>query len=245
MLDDPISSFDSIYKNKLAYAILSFLNSKKTLILTHNTDLIKLLEHQAKQCLNLYYFNNVVGESNGFTLINSQEMSILLYIHEFLNLLREGIKTEINDERQFLISLVPFMRGFCQIRGLSEQKNSLTQLMHGYCNEKVNVSEIYEKLFSDKVLSATHKMSAQEVINWDYTKFSPLKSECYPLLAKTLRHTLTYLYLRLNVEKVLVDKYTVNTKKNDMLSNIIFASFKGNDSKKIQHRVFFMSKKLF
>ncbi|MBE4296814.1 hypothetical protein HJ012_03185 [Vibrio parahaemolyticus] len=28
-----------------------------------------------------------------------------------------------------------------------------------------------------------------------------------------------------------------------MLSNIIFASFKGNDSKKIQHRVFFMSKK--
>ncbi|MDN4719379.1 hypothetical protein QYZ43_20085 [Vibrio parahaemolyticus] len=243
VLDDPISSFDSIYKNKLAYAILSFLNSKKTLILTHNTDLIKLLEHQAKQCLNLYYFNNVVGESNGFTLINSQEMSILLYIHEFLNLLREGIKTEINDERQFLISLVPFMRGFCQIRGLSEQKNSLTQLMHGYCNEKVNVSEIYEKLFSDKVLSATHKMSAQEVINWDYTKFSPLKSECYPLLAKTLRHTLTYLYLRLNVEKVLVDKYTVNTKKNDMLSNIIFASFKGNDSKKIQHRVFFMSKK--
>jgi wobble nucleotide-excising tRNase len=34
VLDDPISSFDSIYKNKLAYAILSFLSSKKTLIPT-------------------------------------------------------------------------------------------------------------------------------------------------------------------------------------------------------------------
>ncbi|TBT47361.1 hypothetical protein D5E78_22380 [Vibrio parahaemolyticus] len=125
VLDDPISSFDSIYKNKLAYAILSFLFSKKTLILTHNTDLIKLLEHQAKQCLNLYYFNNIEGESNGFTPINQQEMSILLYIHEFLNLLRGDIKDEIDDEKQFLISLVPFMRGFCQILGLNEEKKQI------------------------------------------------------------------------------------------------------------------------
>jgi ABC-type Mn2+/Zn2+ transport system ATPase subunit len=243
VLDDPISSFDSIYKNKLAYAILSFLSSKKTLVLTHNTDLIKLLEHQAKQCLNLYYFNNVLGESNGFTPINPQEMSILLYIHEFLNLLREDIKTEIDDEKQFLISLVPFMRGFCQIRGLVEEKNKLTQLMHGYCDEMINVTEIYEKLFSDRVLGNVHKISAKEVVGWDYTKFSPLKSESYPLLSKTLRHTLTYLYLRLNVEKVLVDTYAINTNKHDMLSSIIFASFKGNEREKIQHRVFFMSKK--
>ena len=243
VLDDPISSFDSIYKNKLAYAILSFLSSKKTLVLTHNTDLIKLLEHQEKQCLNLYYFNNVVGESNGFTPITSQEMSILLYIYEFLNLLREGIKTEIDDEKHFLISLVPFMRGFCQIRGLVEEKNKLTQLMHGYCDEMINVTDIYQKLFSDRVLSAVHQVSAKEVVGWDYMKFSPLKSGSYPLLSKTLRHTLTYLYLRLNVEKVLVETYAINTKKHDMLSNIIFASFKGSEREKIQHRVFFMSKK--
>lgn len=243
VLDDPISSFDSIYKNKLAYAILSFLSSKKTLVLTHNTDLIKLLEHQEKQCLNLYYFNNIVGESNGFTPINPQEVSILLYIHEFLNLLREDIKTEIDDEKQFLISLVPFMRGFCQIRGLVEEKNKLTQLMHGYCDETINVTEIYETLFSDRVLGTVHQVSAKDVVSWDYTKFRPLKSGSYPLLSKTLRHTLTYLYLRLNVEKVLVDTYTINTNKHDMLSNIIFASFKGNEREKIQHRVFFMSKK--
>ncbi|EGR0623567.1 TPA: hypothetical protein ACN33E_000759 [Vibrio parahaemolyticus] len=243
VLDDPISSFDSIYKNKLAYAILSFLFSKKTLILTHNTDLIKLLEHQAKQCLNLYYFNNIEGESNGFTPINQQEMSILLYIHEFLNLLRGDIKDEIDDEKQFLISLVPFMRGFCQILGLNEEKNKLNQLMHGYCDEIINVTEIYEKLFSDRVLSAVYNVSAKDIISWDYTKFNPLKNEAYPLLSKTLRHTLTYLYLRLNVEKVLVDTYNINTKKHDMLSNIIFASFKGSEREKIQHRVFFMSKK--
>ncbi|WP_232598037.1 AAA family ATPase [Photobacterium carnosum] len=243
VLDDPISSFDSIYKNKLAYAILSFLGSKKTLILTHNTDLIKLLEHQEKKCLNLYYFNNVVGENNGFTLINQKEMSILLYIYEFLNLLREDIKSEIDDEKQFLISITPFMRGFCQIRGLDEEKNKLTQLMHGYCEQKINITEIYEKLFSNTVLSGNHQVSAKEIVDWDYMKFSPLKNKTYPLLAKTLRHTLTYLYLRLNVEKVLVETYKINTKKHDMLSNIIFASFKGNEHKKVQHRVFFMSKK--
>ncbi|ENB2044979.1 MULTISPECIES: ATP-binding cassette domain-containing protein [Vibrio harveyi group] len=243
VLDDPISSFDSIYKNKLAYAILSFLFSKKTLILTHNTDLIKLLEHQAKQCLNLYYFNNIDGESNGFTPINQREMSILLYIHEFLNLLREGIKGEIADEKQFLVSLVPFMRGFCQIRGLVEEKNKLTQLMHGYCDESIDVTDIYEKLFSDRVVSATYKVSARDIVDWEHSQFNPLKSDAYPLLSKTLRHTLTYLYLRLNVEKVLVDKFDINTKKHDMLSSIIFESFKGNEREKIQNRVFFMSKK--
>lgn len=243
VLDDPISSFDSIYKNKLAYAILSFLSSKKTLILTHNTDLIKLLEHQIKQCLNLYYFNNVVGESNGFTPINAQEMSILLYIHEFLNLLRGDIKSEIDNEEHFIASLIPFMRGFCQIIGSADEKNKLTQLMHGYCDDEVNVTEIYKRLFSDNTLNSTHQLSANQIVGWDYKEFSPLKSEKYPLLAKTLRHTLTYLYLRLNVEKALVDKYHINTKKHDMLSNIISASFKGNDIDKVKHRVFFMSKK--
>ena len=243
VLDDPISSFDSIYKNKLAYAILSFLGSKKTLILTHNTDLIKLLEHQSKRCLNLYFFNNIEGESNGFTPVNQQEISILLYIHEFLNLLRGGIKVEVDDEKQFLVSLVPFMRGFCQVRGLDAEKSKLTKLMHGYCEDTINVTEIYEKLFSNKVLSAVHQVSAKDIVNWDHTTFTPLKPGAYPLLAKTLRHTLTYLYLRLNVEKVLVDKYNINTRKHDMLSSIIFSSFKGSELEKVQHRVFFMSKK--
>jgi hypothetical protein len=92
-------------------------------------------------------------------------MSILLYIHEFLRVLREDIKSEIEDEKQFLISLVPFMRGLCQIIGLPEEKNKLTQLMHGYCDEKVNVKDIYEKLFSNNVLTRDHELSAKDVIS--------------------------------------------------------------------------------
>ncbi|MCX0441636.1 hypothetical protein, partial [Aeromonas veronii] len=111
VLDDPISSFDSIYKNKLAYAIISFLRGKKSVILTHNTDLIKLLEHQQQQSINLYYFNNIEGENNGFIPVNRDELKILLYIHELLDLLRDGIKNEVLDKKQFLISIAPFMRG--------------------------------------------------------------------------------------------------------------------------------------
>ena len=57
VLDDPISSFDSIYKNKIAYAIIKFLEVKKQIILTHNTDLIRLLECQFQNSFNLYLFH--------------------------------------------------------------------------------------------------------------------------------------------------------------------------------------------
>lgn len=245
VLDDPISSFDSIYKNKLAYAILSFLAEKKTLILTHNTDLIKLLEHQKKECFNLYYFNNVVDENNGFIPVNNNEVKILLYIHEFLELLRHDIKEEIVDEREFLISVIPFMRGFCQILGRKEDKNKLTNVMHGYSEIKENITEIYESLFSDKVLSDTHNISASDIINMDSDKFKPIKSDKYPLLAKSLRHTMNYLFLRLSVENHLVNKFKVNTKKYDMLSDIILQgfSFTNDTPEKGSHRVFFMSRK--
>ncbi|MEZ9045532.1 hypothetical protein AB6D99_10325 [Vibrio cyclitrophicus] len=243
VLDDPISSFDSIYKNKLAYAIMSFLSDKKALILTHNTDLIKLLEHQRQNCLNLYYFNNVVGESNGFTPINSNEIKILLYIHQFLELLRCDIKNEIDNERDFAISIVPFMRGYCQILGLKEEKDKLTKIMHGYLNERINITDIYEKLFSDKVLTLAHVVSANDIIKLDSDKFSPLKDTQYPLLSKALRHTENYLYLRMKVEDKLVRKFKVNTKNHYMLTQIITNAFKGNKGDNQMHRVFFMSRK--
>lgn len=40
VLDDPISSFDSIYKNKIIYSIVKSLEGKSRIILTHNTDMI-------------------------------------------------------------------------------------------------------------------------------------------------------------------------------------------------------------
>lgn len=66
VLDDPISSFDSVYKNKIVFCIIKFLENKKQIILTHNTDLIRLLNVQLKDCFNLYILNNVDGGRNGF-----------------------------------------------------------------------------------------------------------------------------------------------------------------------------------
>ncbi|EPM5498489.1 ATP-binding cassette domain-containing protein [Vibrio fluvialis] len=248
VLDDPISSFDSIYKNKLAYAIISFLRGKKVIILSHNTDLIKLLEHQQPECINLYYFNNVQDEQNGFISVNRNELKILLYIHEFLDLLRNGIVNEIVDKRHFLISMAPFMRGYCQIVGMKNEKNELTKLMHGYNKDKVNLTKIYRDLFGDNngdFFDFDCLVSAVDIINMDSNTFKPIKDDSYPLLSKSLRHTMNYLFLRLNVEKRLVDKFGVNTNKKELLSQIILDSFpfKNDTPDKRAHRVFFMSRK--
>jgi ABC-type lipoprotein export system ATPase subunit len=85
VLDDPISSFDSIYKNKIAFSIIKLLEGKNQIVLTHNTELIKLLEHQFKQCFNLYIFNNTPEEENGFLYINRDEQDILLHLNRFHN----------------------------------------------------------------------------------------------------------------------------------------------------------------
>ena len=57
VIDDPVSSFDSIYKNKVVYAIVRILHHKKRIVLTHNTDLIRLLDGQYKHCFKLYLLN--------------------------------------------------------------------------------------------------------------------------------------------------------------------------------------------
>jgi ABC-type Mn2+/Zn2+ transport system ATPase subunit len=248
ILDDPISSFDSIYKNKIAYAILKFLDSKKSIILTHNTDLIKLLEHQEQKKFNLYYFNNSSGESNGFIYTNENELEILIYIHKFLKLLRDKIQYEIIDEKLFLISILPFMRGYCYIIDDKQSKDELTKLMHGYQTTTINITEIYKKLFSNAVIKNDYIISAQDIVNLDINLIGDdiIKNCNYPLLSKTLNHTLTYLYLRLNVEKKLVDKFAINiNKKCYMLNHIIFKAFSHSDTSpdNIKNRVFFLSKK--
>lgn len=246
ILDDPISSFDSIYKNKIAYSILQILDSKKTIILTHNTDLIKLLEHQRKNCFNLYFLNNTNGEENGFIFINQHEQKIILYLHEFINLLRGDIKQYIINERAFLIAIVPFMRGYCQIIGNTTLKNELTKLMHGYNNNIVNIASIYNDLFETDVIENDYNISAMDVISYDVDGVETiLKVDRFPLLNKTLMHTLTYLFLRLSVEKKLVDKFSINTNRYDMLTNIITASFPrtSNNLSDTENRVFFLSKK--
>jgi ABC-type lipoprotein export system ATPase subunit len=246
ILDDPISSFDSIYKNKIAYSILRILDSKKTIVLTHNTDLISLLEHQRKNCFNLYFLNNTHGEENGFIFINQHEQKIILYLHEFINLLRGDIKQYIVNESAFLIAIVPFMRGYCQIIGNTTLKDELTKLMHGYNNNIVNIASIYNDLFETDVIENDYNISAMDIILYDVNSAETiLKIDRFPLLNKTLMHTLTYLFLRLSVEKKLVDKFSINTNKFDMLTSIIAASFPRdqNDLSATENRVFFLSRK--
>ena len=69
VLDDPISSFDSVYKNKIAFCIIKFLEGKKQIVLTHNTDLIRLLDVQVNNCFNLYILNNVEQGQTAFLSI--------------------------------------------------------------------------------------------------------------------------------------------------------------------------------
>ncbi len=243
VLDDPISSFDSIYKNKIAYAILKLLSEKNTIILTHNTDLIKLLEHQRQNCFKLYYLNNTLGEENGFIFVNENEAQILLYVPKFLELLRGPIKSEIVDELTFLISITPFLRGCAQIFNMQEEKDLLTKVMHGYQDEKVNLSQVYQKVIGDGIIETDHEVSAEDITKLSCDNPISIKRDNYPLLHKTLAHTFTYLFLRLNTEKILVSKFRINTKKYDMLSNIITKAFQNGDENSVNNRVFFLSRK--
>ena len=243
VLDDPISSFDSIYKNKIAYAIIKFLTGKQKIILTHNTDLIRLLEHQFKDCFNLFLLNNTEGETNGFIRISKDEQKLLLYLHKLINFFRETVKQEIVDERCFLISVIPFMRGYAQITNEIGLKNKLTNLMHGYNTDVENLTEIYRDVFKTEIITTEYRVSAEEISNMRVDGLEILSNEHYPLLNKTLIHTLTYLYLRLNVEKKLVQTYSVNTNRHQMLNAIINQSFGNSEQEDIERRVFLLSRK--
>ncbi|WP_198166088.1 AAA family ATPase [Sporosarcina ureae] len=245
VLDDPISSFDSIFKNKITFAIIKFLEGKRQIILTHNTELIKLLEHQKQNCFNLYLFNNTLNEENGFITVNKKEQEILLYLDKLLDLFRSEIFKEIENEKYFLISMIPFMRGYAQITSQKSEKDKLTMLMHGYQDERVNITDIYNELFgTHEKITNSYEVSAQDIIGLQLENIGILKAESqYPLLNKTLKHTLVYLYLRLNVENTLVNTFSINTKTFDILGKIIFKSFSNNTPEDKENRIFLASKK--
>lgn len=243
VLDDPISSFDSIYKNKLAFVIIKFLESKKTIILTHNLDMVRLMEVQKNNCFILYLFNNTENETNGFVRVNENEQEILLYINELLDLFRDKILQEVIDHELFLVSVIPFMRGYAQMIGDKDNKNKLTKLMHGYENEAIEVSSIYNELFlkDNSAKMPNLSISVEEVLNINLDNIEILKTDNYPLLDKTLRHSLMYLFLRLQVEKVLVEKFKIDYNKHQHLGDIIWQSFKNKED--LNNRVYLMSRK--
>lgn len=175
--------------------------------------------------------------------VNAKETKILIYLHELTNLLRNDIRNQIIDERNFLIAISPFMRGYCQITGNIAEKKQLTDIMHGYKTEKINLTRIYNKLFPNNIIQGTHEISAQDIIQLNPDNIKIIKSDDYPLLSKTLNHTFNYLYLRLITEKTIADKFQINTNKAQMLTQIIDKAFKHSDPSQTSNRVFFLSRK--
>ena len=250
ILDDPISSFDSIYKNKIAYAIVKMLHNKKRIILTHNIDLLRLLDGQFKKCFRLYLFNNTQGEENGFISLSSDERDMLINLDELLNTFRGKIFKHIRNTELFLISLIPFMRGYSTIINDMTIKEQLTQLMHGYKKDIVDIAKCYINLFGNKddIIPDSCLVSVNDILSKSFDEQEVVNKEKYPLLNRTLIHSFTYLFLRLLIEKKLVSKYNIDTESRGgakQLGQIISKAFPENSSNKddIKNRVFLTTKK--
>lgn len=250
ILDDPISSFDSIYKNKISYAIIKILQNKKRVILTHNVDLLRLLDGQFKKCFRLFLFNNTENEENGFIALNSDERDMLINLGELLKTFREKIYEHIKDVELFLISLIPFMRGYSTIINDNNIKENLTQLMHGYKTNTVDIAECYIKLFGNKnnIIPNNYEVNVDDILNKTVDGKEIVDKEKYPLLNRTLIHSFTYLFLRLLIEKKLVLKYNIDTESKSgarQLGQIISKAFPENskNSDDIKNRVFLTTKK--
>lgn len=247
VIDDPISSFDSIYKNKIAFLMIKIFEDKgkKILVFTHNLELPRLLMHQVKNSFNFYLLNNKEDENNGFIPVVEKEIDLLMYLDRLTSFFREGVSKEVEDKKIFLISMIPFMRGYANITGNNFEKNQLTQVMHGYTTEKIDINEIYYNLFEVKLEELEVKVNVSDILSLDLNNLKILKDKTeYSLLNKTLNHTLTYLFLRLKVEKVLVKKYSINTNNFDMLAKIIFKSYESpNNEETRSKRIFLNSKK--
>jgi len=250
ILDDPISSFDSIYKNKIAYAIVKILQNKKRIILTHNVDLLRLLDGQFKRCFRLFLFNNTENEENGFIALNSDERDMLINLDELLKTFREKIYEYIKDVELFLISLIPFMRGYSTIINDKIIKENLTQLMHGYKTGTVDIAECYIKLFGNmnNIIPNNYKVNVDDILSKTLDGKEIVNKDKYPLLNRTLVHSFTYLFLRLLIEKKLVSKYNIDTESKSgakQLGQIISKAFPENskNSDDIKNRVFLTTKK--
>ena len=254
VLDDPISSFDSIYKNKIAFCIIKFLENKKQIVLTHNIDLIRLLHVQLKDSYYLYILNNTYGGKNGFIRIADKEKNLLINLSDLVRLFqtKEGdLLSAIKDKRHFLMAMVPFIRGYAHIcPDPKDYYGVLSNIMHGYKDSIVDVAEIYNYFFG-KVFDNKEEISTEDILSVDCDNLDILDSNLYPLLAETLRQSLIYYYLRMKVEKTLVDVFDIHIKdeKNTLLSQIIMKAFNcpdENDSEfnyKRACRVFFASRK--
>ena len=174
VIDDPVSSFDSIYKNKVVYAIVKMLHHKKRIVLTHNTDLIRLLDGQYRRCFKLYLLNNTDGELNGFIPLKNNEQDMLISLEKLLTAFKESVPRHVLNSELFLISMIPFMRGYANIICNRPLFESLTQVMHGYKTEKVDVARAYSELFGahPEYLPDSYEVSVADILGKTVDEYS-------------------------------------------------------------------------
>lgn len=255
VLDDPISSFDSVYKNKIAFCIIKFLENKKQIILTHNTDLIRLLNVQMKDSFNLYILNNVDGGRNGFLPVKRDEKNILISLSDLVNLFQNKngkLASIIHDKRLFLMAMIPFLRGYIHIMNDPEDLyGQLSRLMHGFENGSLDIADIYKKTFGHEV-EPTEVISVLDILNVPISGLDIIDAEEYPLLADTLIQTLIYYHIRMKVEYELVSIFNIPHPEGQvlLLTDIIQKAFRPaagatqeQKEKLRNHRVFFTSRK--
>lgn len=254
VLDDPISSFDSIFKYKIVYSILSSLRNKKLMLLTHSIDLVRLMQCQMGECFNLYIFNNQDGGENGFISIRSDEVNLIINLHELTSFLRNiRSKNIIMDEKRFLIAMVPFMRGYAHLIG-SDIYDSLSDVMHGNGVAKIDADKCYNTLFGNEIqsnnqckkksLEGTFMVSSDDIVKLEPSEEPIIDRQKYPLLDKTLRNSIDYLRLRLLVEKKLLKQFNLSAKKCNTTNDIINFSYPANGNHQcVINRVRLMSKK--
>ena len=251
VMDDPISSFDSVYKNKIAFCIIKFLENKKQIVLTHNTDLIRLLDVQLNNCFNLYILNNVHEGENGFIPVSEREKQLLINLHHLIALFQNNnneLIESIHNKRQFLMAMIPFIRGYAHICLDSEDYyGKLSDIMHGYGTESLDIIPIYNKLFGN-VFEGSEIIGVTDVLEINCNNLDILDKIHFPLLADTLEQTLIYYHLRMKVEKELVDIFNLQPNNMTMLNQIIQQAFRcqktdANYEKMREFRVFFTSRK--
>jgi len=186
VMDDPMSSFDSIYKNKIAFCIVKFLKSKSQIILTHNIDLVRLLDVQMDNCFSLYLLKNDDEDICGFM--------------------------EVRDKEK---PLIPFMRAVVKIikpDNHEEHINKLTTLMHGYNTEKVNITEVYNFVFCKKV-EEQFIISAQDIAEVINNNVEFMNKNEYPILVNTLKHVLNVSLFKAQCRKSIMRKNPKQTER--------------------------------
>lgn len=249
IVDDPISSFDSIYKNKIVFALIHILNEKQRLVLTHNIDVLRLMEAQFPKSFSLYLFNNTFEGMNGFIKLSAKERDMVINIEKLLGGLKENVLNYIQEPELFLISMIPFCRGYAMIQNDCDSKDALTNVMHGYKTETVDIALIYRKLFkidNENTDIPQHlERSVESIMGINIEGKDILARDEYELLNKTLKHTFTYLFLRLLVEKTLVEKFDLRLTGTETLGMIIDRALPRDSSLEIKRiRVRLNSKKV-